>query len=72
MSNLLYLEHPSNGAKNTNIAQTSTTTTTDPQQEKKNHRPKSLIFFLNLDQTKSPITNKIKNHQHSTTHGVGW
>ena len=74
MSNLFYLEHPSSGAKNTNIAQTSTTTTTtsSPQHEKKNHQPKSSISFLNPDQTKSPITNKIKNHQHSTIHCVGW
>ena len=31
--------------------------------KKKEHQPKSLIFLLNLDQTKSSITNKIKNHQ---------
>ena len=44
MSNLFYLEHPSSGAKNTNIAQTSTTTTTSPQHEKKttNPNPQSL------------------------------
>ena len=27
-------------------------------------KPKSPIFFLNLDQTKSPITNKIKITNH--------
>ena len=52
------------------MAQTSTTTTStsssSPGQERKNYQSKSLVFFLNPDQTKSPITNKIKNHQSQT------
>ena len=58
MSNLFYLEHPSNGAKNTNIAQTSTTTiTTSPQHEKKTTNPNP--------QSLSSIQTK-QNHQSQT------
>ena len=77
MSNLFYLEHPSSGAKNTNIAQTSTTTTTtsSPQHEKK--KPPTQILNLFPQSRPNKITNHKQNKksptQHNTRRGlVSW